>query len=83
MCLMFYNRTIRYELFRWSVLGWIYHPANEHEAVCAMLVDQEKERMIHCEANLRGEWHEPHLSQGSGFCSLLVYRDCSLVLQLR
>lgn len=39
--------------------------------------------MIHSESDLRGEGHEAHLGQSSGFCPLFVHSDSSLVLQLQ
>lgn len=68
----------------WSLALWgIDHPAHEHEAVCPMLVDQEQERMIHGEADLRREGHEAHLGQSSSFGALFIHSDGSLVLELQ
>lgn len=72
-----YNKTFSLAMWR------IDNPAHEHEAVCAVLVDQKEEGMIHGEADLRREGHEAHLGQSSSFCPLLIHSDCSLVLHLQ
>ena len=63
-------------------LWGIDHPAHEHQAVCAVLVDQEEEGVIHSEADLRGEGHEAHLGQSRSLGPLLIHSDGSLVFQL-
>lgn len=68
----------------WSclALGRIDHSAHKHKAVCAVLVDQEEEGVVHSKADLGGKGHEAHLGQGGSLCALLIHSDGPLVLQL-
>lgn len=47
-----------------------------------MLVDQEQKGAIHCEADLGGQWHEPHRGHSCSLGALFVHRDGALVLEL-
>ena len=63
-------------------LRGIDHAAHEQQAICAVFVDQEQERVVHHEADLRGKGHEAHLGQSCCLCAFLIHCDGALVFQL-